>query len=100
MADPSSTIELWLGAAILAAVPIYFLLQAWLAYAWAGRWRIAALAPLIAIAPAVAWSLHALSDGSNLWPITVILLAPFCLVYLLILCAVRGITRCLIRPVP
>ena len=72
----------WIGFIIFASVPLYFIVQAWLAIAWDGRWRIAALVPVAVMAPAVAWSLVALSQGSNLWPIWVILLAPFALAYL------------------
>lgn len=89
VADAFSVVQLWLGAAIMATVPAYFLLQAWLAFAWTGRQRIAAMMPLVAVVPAAAWSLHALAHGSNLWPITIVLLAPCGLVYLLSLCAMR-----------
>jgi hypothetical protein len=70
---------------------LYLILQCWLAYSWAGRWRIASLVPLIATGPAVLFSLFALSQGSNLWPLTVIFLAPFGLIYLLIVCAIRAV---------
>lgn len=85
--------QLWLGLTLMAGVPLYFILQSWLAYSWAGRWRIAALVPLIAVAPAVAFSLFALSRGSNLWPVTVIFLAPLGFIYLLAACALRAVAR-------
>jgi hypothetical protein len=81
----------WLGLIVMAGVPLYLILQCWLAYSWAGRWRIASLVPLIATGPAVLFSLFALSQGSNLWPLTVIFLAPFGLIYLLIVCAIRAV---------
>jgi hypothetical protein len=77
----------------MTTVPLYFLLQAWAVFVWTGGWRKAALLPLIGIVPAMLWSLHALSHGSNLWPITVILLAPFGFVYLAILCVLRAALR-------
>jgi hypothetical protein len=80
-----------LGLVAMASVPGYFILQGWVAYTWAGGWRIASLAPLIAIGPAVAFSFYALAHGSNLWPLTVVLLSPVCLVYLLILGAIRAL---------
>jgi len=40
--------------------------------------------------PAVVFSLYALSRDSNLWPLTVIFLAPVGFAYLLILCGVRA----------
>ena len=87
----SSAAQEWLGLGIMAGVPLYFVLQAWLVVVWSGRWRVAALAPMIALAPATAFSLYALSRGSNLWPLTVILLAPPGLIYLLILCGIRSV---------
>ena len=93
LAETSDGAELWLGGAIMLTVPLYFVLQVWLPLAWAGGWRLAAIAPLLPMAPAIAWSLHALSHESNLWPLTVILLAPFCFAYLLLLWALRGIGR-------
>jgi len=75
----------------MTSVPLYFILQGWCAYTWIGGWRIASLAPLAVIGPAVAFSAFALAHGSNLWPLTVILLAPLCLIYLLIVCAIRAL---------
>jgi hypothetical protein len=90
---PELDAELWIGGAAMMTVPLYFVLQAWFAFTWTGGWRVAALGPLLGIVPAVAWSLHALSHGSNLWPITVILLAPFGFVYLVLLGAARFVAR-------
>ena len=46
----------WIALLLLAwllLIVLYIILQAWFSYAWAGRWRIAALAPLIGLAAAV-----------------------------------------------
>ena len=75
----------------MLSVPGYFILQAWFARSWSGGWRKVALVPLIAMVPAALFSLFALSQGSNLWPITVVLLAPFGFVYLAIVWASRAI---------
>jgi hypothetical protein len=80
----------WLGSAVIYSVPLYFILQAWFAYSWGGGWRIASLVPLIAIGPAIAYSLLALSRGSNLWPLFVVFLAPLGLIYLLIVWVIRA----------
>jgi hypothetical protein len=88
-----STNTLWIGAAAMLSVPGYFVLQACLAVSWSGRWRKAALAPLIAIVPALVFSMFALSRGSNLWPITVVLLAPLGFIYLVIVWASRAIAE-------
>lgn len=66
-----------IGELLMLSVPGYFILQFWLAYSWKGRWWYAALIPLLAIGPAMIFSAFALSKGSNLWPLTVVLLAPF-----------------------
>jgi hypothetical protein len=92
-AAASSMGEDWLGLGFMAGVPLYFVLQVWLPVAWRGRWRIAALLPLLALAPATVFSLFALTQGSNLWPITVVLLAPLGLIYLLLLCGVRAVAK-------
>jgi hypothetical protein len=63
-----------IGAAIVLLVPLYLILQTWLGCAWAGRWRMAALVPLIGFVPALIIALFQLSHGSNLWPLTVIFL--------------------------
>lgn len=93
MSEALSTLQAVIGAAAILAVPAYFLLQLLLPFRWSGGWRTAALLPLIATLPAIAWSLYALSRGSNLWPITVILLAPPCCLYLLALIALHRAGR-------
>ena len=43
----------WIALLVLAwmlSIPLYIILQIWFGYAWAGRWRIAALIPLIGLA--------------------------------------------------
>lgn len=65
-----------------AALPLYLVLQP-LAFArLAGKWRRAALAPLVLTAPAAAFAAFAFFAGSNLWPLVAILVAPFAVVYL------------------
>jgi hypothetical protein len=84
---------LLIGQLVMLSVPGYFVLQAWLAHAWSGPWRIAALVPLAAMVPATLFSMYAFSQGSNLWPITVILLAPIAFLYLVIVWASRAIAE-------
>lgn len=78
----------WLGNLIglfaMISVPGYFVLQIFFALRWSGGWRIAALVPLAIMVPAVGHALFALSAGSNIWPIVLILAAPFGFVYLVI----------------
>jgi hypothetical protein len=81
------------GGIIMQCVPLYIILQAWFGCAWAGRWRLAALVPLIGFVPTLIISLIDLSRGSNLWPITMILFAPVGFAYLLVL----GLARMAVR---
>src|ERR1051325_7999848 len=85
--------QIWLGQAIIAAVPIYLVLQLLLAWAWRGGWRIAALAPLGIVLPAVALTTYGSVHGSNLAPLPLIAVAPFALAFLLIAIAVRTVRR-------
>ena len=70
------------GSIAMAAVPAYFVFQPWAVMRLEGRWRIAAMAPLLVAVPAIAWSLFALSQESNLWPLVFVLFAPFGSIYL------------------
>ena len=83
----------WIGEIVMLSIPGYFILQAWLARAWSGRWRMAALVPLAGMVPALLFSLLALSQGSNLWPLAVIFLAPLGFAYLLIVWTLRAVTE-------
>jgi len=85
------TYLLWLGQLVMLSVPGYFILQAWSARSWSGRWRMAALVPLAGMLPAVLFSVLALAQGSNLWPLAVIYLAPLGLAYLLVVWALRAV---------
>jgi hypothetical protein len=75
---------LLLGGAITSCVPLYFVAQIWFACAWPGRWRIAALVPIIGFVAALYYTLAGLEHGSNLWPFPLIFFAPLGLVYLMI----------------
>jgi hypothetical protein len=74
-----------LGGVIFVAVTAYFVLQPWTAIRLNGGWRVAALVPLVFATPAVVWSLYALSQGSNLWPLVFIFFTPLGTLYLVIL---------------
>jgi hypothetical protein len=65
-----------------AALPLYIVLQPLAFSRLAGNWRRAALAPLLLTGPAAAYAAFAFAAGSNLWPIVLILVAPFAVVYL------------------
>ncbi|CAG1000339.1 MAG: hypothetical protein F9K19_11590 [Rhizobiaceae bacterium] len=65
-----------------AALPLYLVLQPLAFSRLAGNWRKAAMAPLLFTGPAAGYAAFALAAGSNLWPIVLILVAPFAVVYL------------------
>jgi hypothetical protein len=78
-----------IGSLVMLTVPAYLVLQPWAALKLAGGWRRAALAPLLIAIPAILFSFYALNDGSNLWPITFILFAPFGTIYLIAILLLR-----------
>jgi hypothetical protein len=80
-----------IGLLIILALPGYFILQLRMAWRYRGGWLIAALVPLAAMAPVIVYCGVALSDGANLWPLLLILAAPFAFVYLLIVGAARAL---------
>jgi hypothetical protein len=74
-----------LGLVIMLSLPSYIVLQIWSLKRLEGGWRKAAWVPAFVMGAAVAFSLFALSRGSNLWPIWLILLAPLALIWLAVL---------------
>ena len=84
--------ELVLGAILMASVPAYFVAQPVALLRWRGAWRTAALAPLLLSVPALAFSLFALSHGSNLWPLALIVAAGIGTLYLAALWLLRSLT--------
>jgi hypothetical protein len=84
----------WLTGLLLGVgIPGYFVLQIVLAIRYSGGWRVAALAPLAIMLPAMAHAAFALSMQSNLWPLLVVLSAPFLFLYLCALIVARWLVR-------
>jgi hypothetical protein len=73
------------GFAVMLAVPAYIVLQPIALAQLRGGWRIASLVPLLLAVPAALWSLLALAQDSNLWPLTFIFVAPIGSGYLAVL---------------
>jgi hypothetical protein len=71
------------------SVPAYFVAQAYCAFRYSGGWRVAALAPLIVMAPVLAFTIFAGAAGSNLWPLYLLFAAPFGTLYFVGLFAAR-----------
>jgi hypothetical protein len=68
--------------AIPWSVPGYALLQVYALRKLDARWLRLAKLPLWVMAPALAVSLYALFQGSNLWPMWLLLASPFAFAYL------------------
>src|SRR5262249_17537569 len=73
-----------IGLVIGLSLPGYIAAQIWSLRRLEGGWRTAAYVPLLVMGGALLFSLFALSRGSNLWPIWLILLAPPALIWLVI----------------
>ena len=78
---------------VFFAVPGYFVLQVAALVKLDGRWRLAALAPLLVMVPAAIHATLALSAGSNLWPIVFIFASPLGFLYLIGLFGTRRFAR-------
>ena len=81
--------DMLVGLMVMAGVPAYFVAQPVALLNWRGGWRKAAAAPLILSVPALLFSLFALTQGSNLWPLTLIIAAALGMTYLAMLWLVR-----------
>jgi hypothetical protein len=75
-------VTMLIGFVIMAGVPAYFVAQPVALFRWPGSWRRAALAPLALTEPASFFSLYALYQHSNLWPLTLIFATAIGMVYL------------------
>jgi hypothetical protein len=65
-------------AAAIAYVP----LQVYTWMSWSGRWRIAALLPILGMVPIIGITVIALAQESNLWPLPLIFTSPIASLYL------------------
>jgi hypothetical protein len=74
---------------VMSIFPGYLVAQVVALLKLRGGWRWAGAGPLLFMVPCVLFSLFALAQGSNLWPIWLIFLAPVGLVYLAALFAFR-----------
>ena len=76
----------------------YLVLQPLLAWKYTGRWRIAALVPLLAVVPLFGQALYALKADSNLWPIGLIFFMPLAFLFLLLVAGARWLAARQARP--
>jgi hypothetical protein len=80
--NSSGVVDTILGLAMMAGLPLYVAAQIAAPVFLRGRWRIASLMPLLAVAPAAVHAGLALAAGSNLWPIVILFAAPLAFLYL------------------
>jgi hypothetical protein len=78
---------------LFLSLPGYLVLQAAALLTFQGRWRKASMAALLVMVPAAAHAVLALAAGSNLWPLVLLFAAPFAFVYLVLLFAIRFLSR-------
>lgn len=74
--------DMLIGLIIMGSVPAYLMLQPLALRTWQGGWHLAATFPLLLVVPAFLWSLFALSQDSNLWPLTLIFASALGTIYL------------------
>lgn len=86
---PGGVASLLTGLAMFAAGFLYLVLQVVLPRRWQGGWRIAALLPLVGLTIVGGWSLLALADGSNLWPLMLIFFLPVGFAYLVLVAGLK-----------
>jgi hypothetical protein len=72
----------WILPLAWAVVLAYVVLQVPMALWLTGKWRLAARVPLFATVPFFLYAIGAFSAGSTLWPLALLSLAPFVLIYL------------------
>lgn len=64
-------------------IPLYFFLQIYMLKKYQGAWCKAALAPLLVMAPVLAYTGIALFSKSNLWPLLMLFVTPVLALYLI-----------------
>lgn len=87
-------------ALMLVGVLGYFVLQPLTVLWLGGRWRTAALLPLVATVPLLLHAAIALAASANLWPMLLIVCLPVATIYLLALTAAHAVTSAAARGCP
>lgn len=81
----------WLLAELMAlAGPAYFFLQLMTAVRYRGRWRLAALVPLLVMVPLAIEAGLAYAAGVPGWPSLLVRASPAAFLYLLLLAVLKG----------
>jgi hypothetical protein len=61
-----------------------------MAVRYRGRWRLAALAPLVVMMPLALHACLGYASGAPAWPVLLVLVAPFAFAWLLLVGIVKG----------
>jgi hypothetical protein len=84
----------WLiGELVALAGPAYFFLQILMAVRYRGRWRAAALVPLIVMVPLAIQAAFAYGFGVSTWPLFLVLSAPFAFAFLILVGIVKSVVE-------
>ena len=78
------------GELVALAGPAYFFLQILMAVRYRGRWRVAALVPLVVMVPLAIRAGIAYAAGSPGWPLPLVLASPIAFVYLVLVGVVKS----------
>jgi len=81
-----------IGLVVMLSLPGYVGLQWYATWKWDGGWRIAAFVPMAIMGALVVQATFAFMAESNLWPLLLILTAPFACLYLLALAGARALS--------
>jgi hypothetical protein len=79
-----------IGELVALAGPAYVFLQILTAMRYRGRWRLAALAPLLVMVPLATHAAAAYAAGAPGWPVLLVLAAPAAFVYLVLVGIVKS----------
>ena len=74
-----------ISASIMVLGVFYLIFQIYTSIKWKGKWRNAALAPLVITIPVIIASILGFLADSNLWPLYIVFIFPLTGAYLLIL---------------
>lgn len=84
---PEASWENALVYLMMWAGPIYLILQIMLLLRYRNGWRYAAMVPVVPMVGVLIYTMYAFQAGSNIFPIVLIFVSPFALLYLLALMA-------------
>ncbi|BCA96622.1 hypothetical protein TUM19329_29830 [Legionella antarctica] len=91
--EPLSMWDMIFVQLLFLSIPLYWILQIILIFKWSDGWRKIVYLPLLVSIPLLFYTLYALYAGSNLWPLMMLFITPFTLLFLLILIGIKNSRR-------